>query len=68
MAYAPTNTTYPRTHLLSKRVCLLVLPSSLFASVVSVRLFLCADDFEVCLLCLLLRLAGIISVFDFTEY
>ena len=34
----------------------------------SVRLFLSADDFEVCLPCLLLRLAGSILVFDFTEY
>ena len=33
--------------------CLLVRPSSLSASVVSARLFLCADDFEVCLPCLL---------------
>ena len=57
------NKIYSRTNILSKRVCLLVFPSSLSASVVSVRLLLCADDYEVSLPCLLLRLAGIFPVF-----
>ena len=35
------NKIYLRTNILSKRVCLLVFPSSLSASVVSVRLLLC---------------------------
>ena len=43
--------------------CLLVFPSSLSASVVSVRLLLYADDFEVSLPCSRLRLAGIFPVF-----
>ena len=57
------NKIYSRTNILSKRVCLLVFPSSLSASVVSVRLLLCADDYEVSLPCLLLRLASIFPVF-----
>ena len=57
------NKIYSRTNILSKRVCLLVFPSSLSASVVSVCLLLCADDYEVSLPCLLLRLAGIFPVF-----
>ena len=56
------NKIYSRTNILSKRVCLLVFPSLLSASVVSVRLLLCADDYEVSLPCLLLRLAGIFPV------